>query len=87
MILFFSYQDGLELCGVASFFLFCVLLLSFPFSLALFYKFVLRFCIFSCSLGVFVSWVFYNLSEQFYFVKYVVSGYIPRMDLGVLKFI
>ena len=86
VILFFCDQTGLSLHPLSSFF-YCSLLLSFPPSIAIFYKFVLGFCIFSCPFPVFLSWVFYNISEQIFFVKYFVSFYIPRDGLRFFLFV
>lgn len=64
-------------------FLFCFLLVSFPLSLSVFYKLLMGSCIFSCSFVVFLCWVLYSLSEQFYLVKFVIGAEIPKNLLGV----
>nr|UDU84946.1 NADH dehydrogenase subunit 2 [Orientocreadium sp. HS] len=83
-ILLLYTQESLLLTGVGSTFLFCFLFLSLPVSFSIFYKFVLSCCMFSCGLGVFLVWVFYSLSEQFYLLKFLVDTSLPRSGLGVL---
>lgn len=87
MIYFFSHQEGLNISGLVKVFVFSVLLLSFPFSFSMFYKFVVGFCIYSCPTPVILTWVLYSLSEQIFFVKFLCSFYIPQDRFGVLGFV
>nr|YP_010401650.1 NADH dehydrogenase subunit 2 [Cryptocotyle lingua]UQU69048.1 NADH dehydrogenase subunit 2 [Cryptocotyle lingua] len=80
VIYLLSYFDSMEV-KTSAFFFFCVfLLVSFPGSLAIFYKLIIGISIYSCGLLVFLSWVFYNISEQFFLVKYLISIGIPRSE-------
>ncbi len=84
VICFLSRQEGGFISGVSSVFWFCVLLVSVPCSVSIFYKLLMSACIYSCSLPVLMSWVIYSISEQFYLVKLVVDTSIPRSDCGSL---
>uniref|UniRef100_A0AAU7YQQ9 NADH dehydrogenase subunit 2 n=1 Tax=Scaphanocephalus sp. TaxID=3050632 RepID=A0AAU7YQQ9_9TREM len=75
-----SYFEGFEVGGAMFYFLCVFILVSFPGSLAIFYKLVIGFSVYSCGLLVFSSWVVYNISEQFYLVKYLVSSGVPRSE-------
>nr|AKG49769.1 NADH dehydrogenase subunit 2 [Ogmocotyle sp. JM-2015] len=84
VICFFEKKGGdMSLDGVGLCFMFCSLLVSFPCSISVFYKLVIGGCVFSCYFPVFVCWVFYNISEQFYLVKMVIGQEIPK-EMGGL---
>nr|YP_008963800.1 NADH dehydrogenase subunit 2 [Paramphistomum cervi]AGV52541.1 NADH dehydrogenase subunit 2 [Paramphistomum cervi]ALC75057.1 NADH dehydrogenase subunit 2 [Paramphistomum cervi] len=81
---FFSVcGDEVALGGLGLCFLFCFLLVSFPLSVSVFYKLLMGSCIFSCSFMVFLCWVVYSLSEQFYLVKFVIGSELPKSLLGI----
>nr|YP_009171938.1 NADH dehydrogenase subunit 2 [Orthocoelium streptocoelium]AJG03067.1 NADH dehydrogenase subunit 2 [Orthocoelium streptocoelium] len=81
---FFSMcGDELVLSSLGLCFLFCFLLVSFPLSVSVFYKLFMGSCIFSCSFAVFLCWVFYCLSEQFYLIKFVIGSEVPKSLIGV----
>nr|YP_009169427.1 NADH dehydrogenase subunit 2 [Fischoederius elongatus]AJF22819.1 NADH dehydrogenase subunit 2 [Fischoederius elongatus]QIJ60106.1 NADH dehydrogenase subunit 2 [Fischoederius elongatus] len=75
--------DEMVLSSLGFCFLFCFLLVSFPLSLSVFYKLLMGSCIFSCSFLVFLCWVLYSLSEQFYLVKFVIGNEVPKSLFGV----
>lgn len=75
--------EEMVLKGLGFCFLFCFLLVSFPLSVSVFYKLLMGSCIFSCSFIVFLCWVLYSLSEQFYLVKFVIGREVPKGLLGV----
>lgn len=78
VIFFLSGVSGMGLKGRASVFYFCVLLLSLPCSVSVFYKLLMGVCVYSCFFPVFVFWVLYSVSEQFYLLKFLVDTNIPR---------
>jgi hypothetical protein len=80
VIFLLRHFEELRVFGGGSYFLMIFVLVSFPGSLAIFYKLVIGMCIFSCGLVVFLSWVFYKLSEQFFLVKYLIGQGIPRSE-------
>lgn len=67
----------MNLFGEGVYFLFIFLLVSFPFTLSIFYKLLMGFCIYSCFFFVFLRWVLYSISEQLYLVKYLIGYGIP----------
>lgn len=71
-----SYYEG-GFC-FNSVFLAVFFLVSFPGSISLFYKLLVRAYIFSCGFLVFLSWVIYKISEQLFLVKNLVSIRMPR---------
>lgn len=73
-----SVIEGFEVLGGGSFFLLVVLLVSFPGSISLFYKLMICASIYSCGMAVFVGWVVYKVSEQFFLVKYLIRSRVPR---------
>nr|AYV63038.1 NADH dehydrogenase subunit 2 [Haplorchis taichui] len=56
------------------------ILVAFPFSVSIFYKLVVSLCMYSCGVLALLGWVVYNVSEQFFLVKYMVSEGIPRAE-------
>nr|UFJ44424.1 NADH dehydrogenase subunit 2 [Glypthelmins sp. LW2G] len=86
-IIFMSSQGSLGLTSVVSFFVYVFLLLSFPFSFSIFYKFYLSGCMFSCGSLVFFFWVFYAVSEQVYLLKFLIDCNVPRSDMNVFSYI
>lgn len=74
------FLDRVGLC-----FWFCVLLVSFPGSVSVFYKLIMGRCIFSCGFLVFITWVLYNILEQFYLVKLVIGQEVPKSLGGLFK--
>nr|YP_010461152.1 NADH dehydrogenase subunit 2 [Carassotrema koreanum]UUF92001.1 NADH dehydrogenase subunit 2 [Carassotrema koreanum] len=79
VIIFLSYLSSSETWqGNGFYFWFIFLLISLPCSLSIFYKLLSGFCIYSCFLVVFCSWVIYSVSEQFFMIKYMVGLSSPR---------
>lgn len=79
VVRFFYYKGSVMFMNrVGLCFLFCVLLVSFPGSISVFYKLLMGRCIFSCGFLVFFAWVVYNISEQFYLVKLVIGQEVPK---------
>nr|YP_010514538.1 NADH dehydrogenase subunit 2 [Diplodiscus mehrai]UXL86269.1 NADH dehydrogenase subunit 2 [Diplodiscus mehrai] len=86
VILFFGYVGrGMSLSSVGLCFVFSVLVVSWPLSLAVFYKLLMGSCIFACSFVVFAGWVVYTVSEQFYLLKYLMGVEIPKSLGGMLS--
>lgn len=74
------YLGRVGVLRVAGYFLVCFVLVSFPFSVSIFYKLLVGFCMYSCGFVSFLAWVFYNVSEQFFLVKYLISVGMPRSE-------
>nr|WSP01993.1 NADH dehydrogenase subunit 2 [Wallinia sp. URM-2015] len=74
-VLFFFYnQDSHMVWKGGVWFLYMVLLVSFPLSISVFYKFMMGLNIFSCSLLVFFCWVLYSISEQLFLVSFIYTS-------------
>lgn len=73
--------------GIGVSLLFVLLFLSFPLSFSLFYKLVRGVCIYACRFGIFLSWVVYRISEQFYLFSFLLGVRVPRGDAGMLCFV
>nr|UDU84922.1 NADH dehydrogenase subunit 2 [Glypthelmins quieta] len=86
-IFFMSRQSGFYLIGIGAYFLFSFLLVSFPFSFSVFYKFLLSGYMYSCCFALFVSWVLYSISEQFYLLSILMGSEVPSSRLGVSCFV
>lgn len=65
--------------------MFVFLLVSMPISFSIFYKLVMGFRMYACSLVVLAGWVAYRLREQFYFLSYLVGGPLPRRLFNVRR--
>lgn len=72
-----SRVSSLGLGGGLVYFLFVFLLVSFPGSLVIFYKLFIGLCVYSCGLLIFSGWVVYNISEQLFLLKYLISEGVP----------
>nr|QJP04832.1 NADH dehydrogenase subunit 2 [Clonorchis sinensis] len=83
VVMLLSRLDGSRVPQLGYIFLLIFLLISFPGSLSIFYKLFVGLCIYSCSLIVFLGWVFCSISEQFYLIKYLVGVGVPRTEWGV----
>nr|ACB31854.1 NADH dehydrogenase subunit 2 [Opisthorchis viverrini] len=81
IVLLSRLSSGVEFRFNSYFFL-VFLLVSFPGSVAVFYKLLMGFCIYSCGLMIFLSWVFCSISEQFYLIKCLVGAGLPRTEWG-----
>nr|YP_009138983.1 NADH dehydrogenase subunit 2 [Clinostomum complanatum]AJR28001.1 NADH dehydrogenase subunit 2 [Clinostomum complanatum] len=66
-------------------FYFCVFFLTTPVSLALFYKLLSCYVMFSCGLVPLVCWSLYSVSEQWFLIKFIVSSVVPKNSLNVLS--
>lgn len=86
-IVFISSQEDFFLNGAGSWFLYVFLLVSFPFSFSIFYKLLRAGYMFSCYFYVFVSWVLYTISEQFYLIKFLIDTRLPRSRFSVSFFV
>nr|YP_009240947.1 NADH dehydrogenase subunit 2 [Brachycladium goliath]ALN38360.1 NADH dehydrogenase subunit 2 [Brachycladium goliath] len=87
VVFFLSSLEGMHLSGQGVCFVFVFLLVSFPFTLSVFYKLVMGFCVYSCFFYVFLGWVFYSVSEQLYLVKYLVGYGVPLSCGSVLRLV
>nr|YP_010704127.1 NADH dehydrogenase subunit 2 [Plagiorchis elegans]WCO87337.1 NADH dehydrogenase subunit 2 [Plagiorchis elegans] len=86
-IIFISSQEDFALSGVGSCFFFVFLLVSFPFSFSIFYKLLSTGYMFSCDFYVFIAWVLYTISEQFYLLKFLIDTTIPRSMFSISFFV
>nr|YP_009867150.1 NADH dehydrogenase subunit 2 [Diplostomum ardeae]QKG04348.1 NADH dehydrogenase subunit 2 [Diplostomum ardeae] len=68
--------------GIFFWFGFIFLLLSTPISFSLFYKVFISCCIYSCGWVFIIFWVIYSLSEQFFFIKYLLSSFICKFSFN-----
>nr|QRV61256.1 NADH dehydrogenase subunit 2 [Tanaisia sp. SS-2020] len=66
-------------------FLVCGVVLAFPVSLSVVYKVFSSYCLFSCSLPVFLAWVVYGVSEQLYFLSLIVNHDLVRSGSSLLR--
>lgn len=62
-------------------------LLTTPISFSFFYKVFASFCVFSCGWLVLVVWIFYGLSEQLFFFKYIISSFVSKVSLKWFYFV
>nr|YP_009681606.1 NADH dehydrogenase subunit 2 [Tracheophilus cymbius]QDP13013.1 NADH dehydrogenase subunit 2 [Tracheophilus cymbius] len=89
MVICFFYSMGCDgssgLSGVSAYFFFVVLLVSVPFSFSIFYKILMAVSMLSCSLLVLFFWAVYCVSEQFYLLKFLVSCFLPKSEVGVFS--
>lgn len=87
VIVFLRDFSEMGLGGVGGLFYFCVLLVSVPCSISVFYKLLMGMCIYSCFFPVFLCWVLYSVSEQFYLIKFLVDTRVPRGEANSLRLI
>nr|WSP01981.1 NADH dehydrogenase subunit 2 [Creptotrematina aguirrepequenoi] len=88
LVLSFFYKCGSYVTWKGGvWFLYGVLLISFPLSFSVVYKFLMSLSIFSCSFLVFFCWVIYSVSEQLFLVSFMVNSGLPRASFGSLKLI
>ena len=85
--MFFSQFGLMDLSGLGAFFFFCVLLVSVPCSVSIFYKLMMGVNVYSCYFPVFFSWVVYRISEQLYLIKFVLDVNVPRGGYGSLALV
>nr|QIX04642.1 NADH dehydrogenase subunit 2 [Brachydistomum sp. PakPr2] len=88
-VLFFSWcgSQFSSCLSLGGWLIYCVLLLSIPFSLSLFYKLISVFYVCSCSVFVSVSWVIYSISEQMYLASWAVNSNFPRGSSGFSDYV
>lgn len=65
--------------------LFFFLLLSFPGRLCVFYKLMLSSAMLACDRFMLVSWIVYNVSEQFFILRFLVGTKLPRSEIEYLE--
>nr|WSP01969.1 NADH dehydrogenase subunit 2 [Allocreadium lobatum] len=83
LVLSFFYKCGSYVTWKGGvWFLYGVLLISFPLSFSVVYKFLMSLSIFSCSFLVLFCWVIYSVSEQLFLVSFMVNSGLPRASFG-----
>lgn len=66
---------------------FVILFISFPFGVAIFYKYAIGMSLLIAKFYIFVSWCFYTISEQLFLIYFLISRGKVRSRVSLFSFI